>query len=113
MKSIIAAFLIVAFSIPVFAQDAVPLLQGEKAPSDGVLVSEVRFKKFLNAEIAADKLEAQLRVQERFTDSLESLYVKRLKTVSSQRWYETPGFNRWVGFGAGVLFTSLVVYVAM
>lgn len=115
MKSVVCWFVVLAVSFPnlAWSADVTPIKSGEKAFYSGLLVSEGRFAKMLEAELTVKELEAKAEIQENLTASLEEMYTKRLREATKAKpWYETPSANRWFGFALGVAFTSLVVYVA-
>lgn len=81
------------------------------APFTGLLVPELRFTKLLEAEITAEKLAGELKIQKDLTDNLEQVYNEKLReAVKPLKWYETPAFNRWLGFGIGIVVTGLAVW---
>jgi len=88
-----------------------PVLKDRKAPYTGLLVPEGRFTELLEAELQLDTTKRKLEVQLRFTDSLEDMYKKKLEEAAAPpEWYETPSFNRWLGFTIGIVVTGLVVW---
>lgn len=110
MKAVLVMWLML-FTVPTFAEDVVPLQSGEMTPYSGLLVKEARFATFLNSEILVEDLTGRLSIQTRLTENLEKLYVGRLEeAVQKPRWYESPSFNRWLGFGIGVVVSALAVY---
>lgn len=89
----------------------VPLLAGEQASFDGFLVDEERYVSLIKAEIERDGLAGKYEVQRRLTDGLEDIYLDRLKeAIRPIRWYQTPEFNRLLGFGLGFAVAGLAVY---
>jgi len=115
MKSVVCWFVVLAVSFPnlVWAVDVTPIKSGEKAIYSGLLVSEGRFAKMLEAELTVKELDARIEIQENLTASLEEMYTKRLREATKALpWYETPSANRWFGFTLGVAFTSLIVYAS-
>ena len=91
--------------------DIVPVLKLKPAPFTGLLVPEKRFTQLLEAELKLDSTEQKLAAQVRFTDSLETMYKKKLEEAAAgPAWYETPSFNRWLGFTIGIVVTGLVVW---
>lgn len=114
MKRFVSVWLAMALlTLPVAAQDVIPLLEGDQAPHAGLLVREKRFTQMVKADILRADIAGRLEIQERLTETLEAMYVGRLEEASVPlKWYQTPEFNRWFGFGAGVLVTSLAVYGA-
>lgn len=92
-------------------RDIVPLLAGRAAPYSGLLVPEARYVEFVEAEINLEASEQRLAAQIRFTNSLESMYRGRLEDATKPlAWYKAPSFNRWVGFGIGIIVTGVVVW---
>ena len=117
MKALIIAYLVVVLSAPAFAQDSVPvtpdmipIMTGEPAPFTGMLVVESRFINYVKLEIRVVELEGNLRIQKRLTTNLENLYSERLKVAAKEEWYQTPEFNRWLGFAIGVLVVCVTVW---
>lgn len=87
----------------------VPLLKGADAPFSGLLVPEVRFRQMLLAEATSEAFQEKLEVERKAYDELERTYYLALEEASRPKpWYQSPEINRWLGFGAGVLVTSLV-----
>lgn len=97
---------------PVHTEEpVVPVLKDAPAPYTGLLVPEGRFTKLLEAEIAAKTLTGELEIQKNLTESLERVYTEKLmEAVKPLKWYETPRFNRWLGFGIGALVTGLAIW---
>lgn len=88
-----------------------PLFEGDAAPFTGLLVPEKRFTGLLNAELKLDITERKLVVEQQYSKELDLTYREKLKEATKeQRWYETPSFNRWLGFGIGVVVTVLSIY---
>lgn len=119
MKALIIAYLVVVLSAPALAQDSapvtpdmIPIMIGEPAPFAGMLVMESKLIDYIKLEIRVVELEGNLRIQKRLTTNLENLYSERLKVAAKEEWYQTPEFNRWLGFAIGVLVTGLAVYGA-
>ena len=119
--AIISVFLVSAFVVHkiVLAQEStpstenkvVPLAKDTPAPFTGLLVPEARFTELLEKEIQADGLAGKLKIQEKLTVDLENIYTKRMGEMAKPlAWYETPEFNRWLGFFIGVGVTAGVVY---
>ena len=89
----------------------VPVLAGKIAPFTGLLVPEARFKELLKAELAVFELRGKLDIREREAHNIEELYRKRLEEATAPPpWYESGGFNRWLGFGIGAGLTILALY---
>lgn len=92
-------------------QSVVPVEQGQAAPFTGLLVPEGRFTQLLEAELEAQEAKGKLKVQERLTEGLESLYSKKLaQAVEPTPWYKSAEFHRWLGFTLGVAVTCLAVW---
>jgi hypothetical protein len=114
-RALLIVYLAVAMATPGLAQDTpdmVPIMQGESAPFTGMLVMESRFIDYIKLQMRVDELEQRLEIQKRLTVNIENLYASRLQETAQQEWYQTPEFNRWLGFGIGVLVTGLAVYGA-
>ena len=91
--------------------EIVPIKKGAVAPFSGLLVPEERFVELLQAELRAELLEGKLRIKDKTERALESMYQRHLKRATEPiPWYEKPSFNRWLGFGIGVIFTGLAIY---
>lgn len=94
--------------------DVVVLMKGDPAPFSGILVPELRFKKYVRAELKVVDLEFRLQSQITFSTNMESMYLKRLEEATRPRpWYERPSFNRWLGWGLGVVTTGLIVWAGV
>lgn len=88
-----------------------PIAKGDRAPFAGLLVPEIRFAKFLEAELRVELLEGKLWIEAKKGKALDAMYLRHLERATEPvPWYEKPSFNRWVGFGLGVAFTGLGVY---
>jgi len=112
MKFAIIIWLILSFCGLSFAQDkVVPVAEGTAAPFTGLLVPEARFTKMLEADLAVEDLKGQLKIQQGLTVKLEQVYSARLEeAVKPVAFYQTPEFNRWVGFFLGVAVTGLAIW---
>ena len=114
---LICAFAIIAFSPMARANEpaqVVPLEQEAPAPFTGLLVPEKRFTELLRAETRAQELEGQLLIQEKMAQALEAMYLDKLKQATAPvPWYKTPSFNRWLGFGLGMVCTGLATWGAI
>lgn len=97
---------------PCLAQDKVVKVTKEKsAPFTGLLVPEERFTLMLEAEIEVEHLKGNLAIQKKLTTSLERVYDEKLReAVKPRPWHEKPSFNRWLGFGIGVVMTVLAIW---
>jgi|GEM_PF-4433531 len=108
MKAI-TVILIFALISPAVAQDQdhAPVLKDQQAPFSGVLVKEQKFIEYLQLELKVEGLEGRLEIQENLVQNIEQVYSKKLEVATRpEKWYETPGFNRAIGFivGVGVAF---------
>lgn len=89
----------------------VVVLEGKPAPFSGILVPEERFKAFLKAELAVEELRGKLDIRTREMHNIEQVYRARLEEATKPPpWYESPGFNRWLGIGIGVAITVGAIY---
>lgn len=94
--------------VPRSAPDNVPLLKGDPAPFDGVLVSEAWL---INREETADQrdtLKGQVGVLAKLAADLQAEAFEGLtRTAEAARlqWWEEPSTNRWIGFALGVGLT--------
>jgi len=107
------AWIIVVLVIgPVRADEqVVPVDKNKTAPFTGLLVQENRFTELLGAEIDAKQLAGELQIQKNLTTNLEAVYNEKLReAVKPVPWYERPSFNRWLGFGIGVVVTFLAIW---
>ena len=98
------------FASQVLANTVVPIQENEPAPFTGLLVPECQFAKLLEAQLAAEDFKGKLEVQKNLTADLELIYAKRLEVAMSPKWYESPLFNRWLGFGIGVVVTGFAIW---
>jgi len=110
MKAI-AVLLILALVSPAVAQDHAGIVKDQPAPFSGVLVSEDKFTEYLTLELRVEELEGRLEIQENLVQNVEQVYSKKLEVATRpEKWYETPGFNRAVGFLIGVGLTIGVFF---
>jgi hypothetical protein len=91
--------------------DVVPLVQGGQAPFSGLLVPEVRFVLFLNAEIAQRDLAFQLTLEKKYSTAIETTYRTALE--EARPWWREPWFIGSICFVAGVAFTALSIWVGI
>jgi len=101
---------ILAVMLTATAGDAVALREDTPAPFSGVLLQDDRFAALLLAEVKADQAEQQKMIDARYIERLESQLDRRMR---DPKWYEQSGFQRWVGFGVGVLVTSLAIQMGV
>lgn len=91
--------------------DVTPVLKATLAPFTGLLVPEQRFTRLLEAELKLESALQKLAAQTKFTESLEEMYKKKLEQAATEsEWYETPTFNRWLGFAIGLVVAGLAVW---
>lgn len=99
----------------VFAADAssdvAPVMAGETAPFDGLLVPEGRFASLLRAEIRVGELTAVVEVERGYAKAVESVYKRAL--AEADPWWRSPWFVGSVAFVAGVAAAILSVYVGV
>jgi hypothetical protein len=87
--------------------DITALKKSQAAPHAGLLVREGRFLKMLKAEGRVPELTRELEVERRLSESIESLYNKKLEeAVKPDPWYKSP----WMYFTLGVLVTVAAIY---
>lgn len=103
------------FSAPAFGeeptQDVVPVSKGEAAPFTGLLVPELRLTSLLEAEVKAEGLAKDLKLQLRYNESLEQMFSEQLKKATAPMpWYTDYRLHLTVGFIIGVAVTALAVY---
>jgi hypothetical protein len=112
LRAFVISWLLVVLSTGgLSAQDVVPVKEGEAAPHAGLLVKEARFTKMLEAELAVPDLQGRLKIQEGLTSKLELVYTTKLEeAVKPLPWYQTPEFNRWLGFFIGVAVTGFAIW---
>lgn len=88
------------------------IIAGEIAPASGVLVEQGRYVEFIEAQAAVKDLGERLVIQVKYCEASEGFYKAEVARVSARDWYEDPSLNRWVGFGLGIVATSLAVWGA-
>lgn len=111
MKPTCVFLAIVLTSSTLFAQDVVPIKEGQEAAFTGLLVSEQRLVELLRAEQEKDTLRRKLEIERRFAENIEAMYkVKLDQVLEKPAWYETPTANRWFGFALGVVATGCAVW---
>lgn len=104
IHAIVLAFALVA------ADNAVPLRKGDEAPFGGVLLKDDRFAALLLSEVKAEQMEQREALDARYIERLE----KQLdRSTQEPKWYIQPGFQRWLGFGVGVLVTTLAIQMGV
>ncbi|KKM62075.1 hypothetical protein LCGC14_1525330 [marine sediment metagenome] len=90
--------------------EVVPLFEGETAGFDGFLVPELRLDEYTLAETNVKDLRLKLASEkERCRKKLEVYVAKLEEATAPPDWHETPSFNRWLGFGIGVLATGAAI----
>ena len=118
---ILLVLAIMFIALPAFAEpkleinvhrlDVVTMRKGLEAPFSGLLVPEPRFVQFLEAEIRIKELEGELKLERRLRLTQEQIYTDVLKETSKPKtWWNSPGTQRLVGFGAGIVAASLAIY---
>jgi len=116
MKTVLAfALVIIMVSAPIQALGSgagvVVLKEGEPAPFKGFLVPEIRFTQLLQAEIDVADLKFKLDLELKKSAELEKLYLDGVgKLAKPIHWSEGVTFNRWLGFGIGVIVMGLAIY---
>jgi len=91
----------------------VPAQEGKPAKFTGLLLTEEYFTELLEADLQLDLTKGELRVEKKYSISLETMYKKQLdKALKPTPWYKTPSFNRWLGFSIGVVVTGFAVWGA-
>jgi len=110
----VAIVLVLALVSPAWPADVVPVKKDAPAPFTGLLVPEERFTELLRAELQVQELKGKLSIQEKTTQALDTMYLRHLERATEPvPWYEKPSFNRWLGFGLGVVCTGLAVWGAV
>ena len=95
--------------------DATPLMQGQPAPFDGVLLPPETLEGLLTDKAEAARLGAELKATQKELDLTTRLYEDRVRKLTGQLdpgFWRQPEIQRWVGFGLGVIFTSGAVWGA-
>lgn len=101
----------IAHADPPAPDDVVVLMAGQTASFSGVLVPEDRFEKYLRAEMEVESLRFRLNMELKAFASLEDMMLRRLEDATKPTpWYERPSFNRWLGFGIGVVVTGFLIW---
>ncbi len=110
----ITILLLLALASPAWPADVVLVKKEALAPFTGLLVPEARFTELLSAELKVQELQGKLSIQEKTAQALEAMYLGKLKQATSPvAWHEKPGFNRWLGFGLGLVCAGLAVWGAV
>lgn len=122
MKRLISALILFALLSPIVAEaedkngnKVVSLLKDQPAPFSGLLVPEVRFKKYLELEMENEDLRYQLRLKDKLLTTQEAIYTEQLQQAQKKaegHIWERPEFNRWLGFGLGVAITAFAIWGA-
>ncbi len=107
---LLAVCLLIQTPIITLADDpqAVPLIAGEIAPFDGVLVTPERIQELIGAEIERDELKIRIQTQKRVHEIEISEYERALNL----KWYQQPRFNQAVGFTLGIIVFGGAVWGA-
>jgi hypothetical protein len=112
MKAI--AVIVVLSMVPAWAlatEEVVPVQAGKAAPFTGLLVPEQRMMELLKAEAEVDGLQQKLKIQIKYADSLDAMYMEQLKKATApEPWYRDPRLHATIGFVVGVAATSLAVF---
>ena len=118
MKPLAIALALCVALAPLAARaETVALEKGTAAPFNGLLLPEARFLKLLDAELHLDEATRKLEIERRVTIDLQAMYNTKLTEASKPiPWHETANFNRWLGFGIGMVIgvavTALAVYAS-
>lgn len=98
-----ALLLALCVSLDAAAEDkapVVPLLQGSAAPHSGLLVSEERFKMYLDQQLKLEEAEAKAELRERAW--------KEAEQRAARGWFEQYGFI--IGLTVGVVAGGAAVW---
>ncbi len=112
-RRICVAVLAALVASPAVGAEVHPMIAGDSAPVSGLLIEEARYTKFLKAEQGVKELGQRLAFQVKYCEASEGFYKAEIKRVTQPvRWYQDSAFNRCVGFGLGIVATSLAVWGA-
>lgn len=107
-----------------FAQESVPLVKGQSAPFDGVLLSKPKAEEVRVGLIERDQfkvfneaLQSNIKIQKTIIDNqkgqVDSLLKQNQKLVKQfDRANSVSNFERTMWFGLGIVATGLAVYGA-
>ena len=59
------------------------------------------------------ELEAKLAKHERTDILIEATYLRKLEQATLVPWHESAAFNRWAGFGLGLIAAGLTAWAAI
>lgn len=96
---------------PVTQPSAWPMMKGDVAPVDGVLLSEQRIKELLVAEMDAEECVKKNTVCEEALKKAADIADTCVKTCpqASKQWYENPLLAFGVGAILGAVGTTIVI----
>lgn len=87
------------------------VMQGERAPISGILISDRRFAELIKKEIALKQAEFRLTKLQTEYRIMDSVYQQKLyMTAPRFQWWEEPAFNHALGFASGVILTAVAIW---
>lgn len=94
--------------IPASEPPAAPLALGAAAPFEGILLSEARMTYYLCLDLRVKEAEGNVAARDEALKALEADYAKEKQRQINAGWFGRNGW--WIGFVAGVVATSAVVW---
>jgi hypothetical protein len=87
------------------------IIQGERAPISGILISEERFSELIRKELALKQAEFRLTKLQTEYRIMDSVYQQKLYLAAPRfQWWEEPQFNHALGFASGVILTAVAIW---
>jgi len=127
--SIAFALCIFIFFFPLIALSddcprATPIITGDVATCDGVILSEAKVKENLNLKAYAGALQEKLAVESSLRKREKQACREKLRSADQQisklrefrkrqepPWWQTAKFNRWLGFAGEVVVSVATIQV--
>lgn len=87
------------------------VMQGERAPISGILITDQRFAELIKKEIALKQATFRLTKLQTEYRIMDSVYQQKLyMTAPRFQWWEEPAFNHALGFASGVILTAVAIW---
>ncbi len=122
MRLLISVVLFISIlfsSLLVLANDcpkATPIFQGDTATCDGVILSEVKVKEYLNLKMEGKTIQEKLDLEKLIREREMKVCKTKLRAAESRishkenpPWWQTAKFSRWLGFVGGVVVSAVAV----
>lgn len=110
MLGLVLATILAAAPSPEVPWEVEPLLVGEKAPFSGLLLTEERFRLYIDQQRRAEAAEAKIKTRDL---QLEQLLLPQPSAPCSGNPTLWERADFYVGVGLGVLLTGSVVWAGV